>query len=258
MGYEKDGFAFLIDGFELSENKLCSNAYARIIEDFRETVSAAHIARQHNISVSTAIRCFNLVSYSCKELPEVLSIDEFKGNAGGEKYQTIVTDAANRKIADILPNRKKADMIRYFKRFKNRKDVKYVVMDMNPHFREVAEICFPKATIVIDRYHVTRQVVWALERVRKTEQKKLSDAWRRFCKHSKVILNKPPDMLKDEGREKLRIFLGLSTRLEIAYDLKNDFLSLMHSPNSMIAKQRLSEWLYRKRSIITRKNCRHP
>ena len=165
-------------------HRMTNRKNARIIEDFRETVSATHIARQHNISVSTALRYFNLVSYSCKELPEVLSIDEFKGNAGGEKYQTIITDAKNKKVKDILPNRKEADMIRYFSRFKNRNDVKFVVIDMNPHFRNVAETCFPKATIVIDRYHVTRQVIWALERVRKTEQKSLSSAWRRFCKHS--------------------------------------------------------------------------
>lgn len=225
-------------------HRMTNRKYARVIEDFRETVSATHIARQHNISVSTALRYFNLVNYSCKELPEVLSIDEFKGNAGGEKYQTIITDARNRKIKDILPNRKKAEMIRYFRRFKNRKEVRYVVIDMNPHFRAVAENCFPNATIVIDRYHVTRQAIWALERVRKTEQKKLSDEWRRFCKHSKAILNKPPEKLKDEEREKLRIILGLSSRLERAYDLKNDFLFLMHSPNSEVAKELLTDWLY--------------
>ncbi|MEA5153078.1 MAG: transposase, partial [Oscillospiraceae bacterium] len=126
-----------------------------------------------NISVTTAIRYFSMVNYSCKVLPEVLSIDEFKCNAGGEKYQSIITDAKNRKVIDILPNRKKSDLIRYFKQFDNRKNVKYVVMDMNPHFREVAQICFPNATIVIDRYHVTRQAIWAMERVRKAEQKAL-------------------------------------------------------------------------------------
>ena len=178
----------------------------------------------------------------------MLSIDEFKGNAGGEKYQTILTDARDRKIIDILPNRKKADMIRYFRRFKNRKEVKYVVIDMNPHFREVAEICFPQATIVIDRYHVTRQAIWALERVRKEEQKQLSSDWRRFCKHSKALLNKPPDKLKEDEREKLRIILGLSTRLEQAYFLKNDFLFLMHSPNSQVAKELLADWIYRAES----------
>ena len=233
---------------ELKYNRMTSRKNARIIEDFRDTVSAAYIARKHNISTTTALRYFNLVNYSHKALPEVLSIDEFKGNAGGEKYQTILTDARDRKIIDILPNRKKADMIRYFRRFKNRKEVKYVVIDMNPHFREVAEICFPQATIVIDRYHVTRQAIWALERVRKEEQKHLSSDWRRFCKHSKALLNKPPDKLKEDEREKLRIILGLSTRLEQAYFLKNDFLFLMHSQNSQVAKELLADWSYRAES----------
>ena len=233
---------------ELKYHRMTSRKNARIIEDFRDTVSAAYIARKHNISTTTALRYFNLVNYSHKALPEVLSIDEFKGNAGGEKYQTILTDARDRKIIDILPNRKKADMIRYFRRFKNRKEVKYVVIDMNPHFREVAEICFPQATIVIDRYHVTRQAIWALERVRKEEQNHLSSDWRRFCKHSKALLNKPPDKLKEDEREKLRIILGLSTRLEQAYFLKNDFLFLMHSPNSQVAKELLADWIYRAES----------
>ena len=224
-------------------HRMTSRKNARIIEDFRDTVSASYIAKKHNISVSTALRYFNLVAYSCKKLPEVLSIDEFKGDADGEKYQTILTDPNNRKIMDILPNRKKSDLIRYFRQFKNRNEVKYFIMDMNPHFREVAEICFPKATIVIDRYHVTRQVIWALERVRKEVQKHLSGEWRRFCKHSKALLNKPPQKLSDEERQKLRIILGLSTRLEHAYYLKNDFLFLMHSPNSEVAEELLSDWI---------------
>ena len=226
-------------------HRMTSRKNARIIEDFRDTVSASYIAKKHNISVSTALRYFNLVDYSCKKLPEVLSIDEFKGNADGEKYQTILTDAKNKKIMDILPNRKESDLIRYFRQFENRKEVKYFIMDMNPHFRDVAEVCFPKATIVIDRYHVTRQVIWALERVRKEVQKHLPAEWRKFCKQSKALLNKPPHKLTEEEREKLRIILGLSTRLEQAYYLKNDFLFLMHSPNSKVAEELLSYWILR-------------
>lgn len=225
-------------------HRMTSRKNAQIINAFRDTVSASYIAKQHNISVTTALRYFDLVDYSCKELPRVLSIDEFKGNAGGEKYQSIVTDAEYHRITDILPNRKKTDLIRYFRRFKNRKDIEYVVIDMNQQFREVAQICFPQATIVIDRYHVTRQAIWAMERVRKEEQKKLSAPWRKFCKHSRVLLSKPPEKLTDDERERLRIILGLSTRLEQAYDLKNQFLQLMHAPNSLIAKKLLADWIY--------------
>lgn len=224
--------------------RMTNRKSAQIIGDFQRLASASEIAKGNDVSTTTAIRCFDLVHYTCKKLPEVLSIDEFKGNAGGEKYQTILTDAKDKKVIDILPNRKKVALIRYFRQFENRKDVKYVVMDMNPQFREVAEICFPKAKIVIDRYHVTRQAIWAMENVRKAEQKKLSKAWRKHCKHSRCLLLKPKEKLTEEEKEKVRIILGLSTRLEIAYDLKNDFLEFMHSPNSEIAKKALADWLY--------------
>ena len=129
-----------------------------VISSFRETVSATHIARE--------------VNYGSPRLPEVLSIDEFKGNAGGEKFQCIITDAEKRSVLDILPNRKSADLIRFFLKFprKQRLKVKYVVMDMSSLFRGVANVCFPKAVIVSDKYHVVRQAGWALENVRKARK----------------------------------------------------------------------------------------
>ena len=81
-------------------------------------------------------------------------------------------------------------------------------------------------------------------RVRKAEQKKLSKEWRKFCKHSRKLLCKRKDKLKEEEKEQLRIILGLSARLEISYDLKQDFLEFMHSPNSETARERLSLWLF--------------
>lgn len=217
---------------------------AKILSEFRSLRSAKDIGRDNNVSAATALRYFKLVNYTCTALPEVLSIDEFKGNAGGEKYQSIITDAHNKKIIDILPNRKKIELIKYFRSFENRTDVKYVVMDMNPHFREAAQTCFPSARIVVDRYHVTRQAIWALENIRKAEQKALSKPWRKFCKHSRRLLCKSKDLLTDEERQQLRIILGLSNRIEIAYDLKNDFLEFMHSPDYKTAKERLALWLY--------------
>ncbi len=225
-------------------HRVTNRLVAKVIDDFRSLRSAKDIGKANNISGQTALRYFKLVNYSCTKLPEVLSIDEFKGNSGGEKYQTILTDAKNKKKTDILPNRKRSDLIHYFLGFENRKDVKYVVMDMSRQFKEIAEICFPKATIVIDHYHITRQVIWALENVRKSVQKELPAVWRKYCKHLKRLLCKHPDNLSDEEQQRLRIILGLSTRLEIAYYLKNDFMEFMHSPDSKTAKERLLLWLY--------------
>ena len=160
--YEEN--SFLPRYYRITRRKL-----SYIITGFRETVSATHIAGENDISVSTALRYFDLVDYGSYRLPEVLSIDEFKGNAGNEKYQCIITDAQNHRTLDILPNRKSGDLIGYFLRFprKERLKVKYVVMDMSSLFLNVVKACFPKAKIVADRYHVLRQAVWAMEKVRK-------------------------------------------------------------------------------------------
>jgi transposase len=215
---------------------------ASVLNAFQKLHSAADIAKRYNISASTAIRYFDCIDYHCRELPEVLSIDEFKGNAGGEKYQSIVTDPKNRKVLDILPNRFEGDLIQYFKHFPHRDQVKLFVSDMNPHFRSVAKICFPNAKIVADRYHVTRQAIWAMENVRKAEQKKLSVRFRTYFKRSKSLLNRPVSKLTSAEKEQLALMFEISPKLAAAYRLKNAFLKIMHS-NSKTAKPLLSQWL---------------
>ena len=220
-----------------------SRLVAEIITAFRETVSASKIGTQFNVSGATAMRYFKCVSFKPTRLPEVLSIDEFKGNSGGQKYNSIIVDAKNRKIIDILPNRFENDLIHYFSQFQSKIDVEYFVCDMNPHFREVAKTCFPKVAVVADRYHVIRQVYWAMERVRKNEQNKLSDRFRKYFKKSRYLLMKPMEKLSDEEMDKLALMFEIAPRLADAYRLKNEFLEVIRSDSSKTGKPKLVDWL---------------
>ena len=224
--------------------RVTSRLVAAVIREFRKVVPVKEVASRFNLSAPTAMRYFTPVSYHCRKLPEILSIDEFKGNAGGRKYQTILTDPKERKVIDILPDRYESNLIRYFKGFDNRENVRYFVSDMNPHFREVARVCFPNATLVADRYHVTRQALWGMERVRKNEQSKLSDRFRKYFKRSRWLLNKSPEKLTDEDRERLALMFEIAPRLADAYRVKNEFLEVMHSESSHTGKQKLIQWLY--------------
>ena len=217
---------------------------AHIISLFKKLQPASEIAKECNISSTTALRCFDCVNYRCKSLPYVLSIDEFKGNAGGEKYQTIVTDAKNGKVLDILPNRFESDLIRYFRGFSNKDNVHYFVTDMNPHFKNVASICFPKAKIIADRFHVIRQVMWAMENVRKNEQKMLSEQFRKYFKRSKSLLSKSMKKLKPEEMERLALMFEIAPRLAKAYDLKNKFMAVMNCKSSTEGRKQLADWLF--------------
>ena len=190
-----------------------------------EKGSFTEMAKRSDVSVSTVIRyCSKLAIPKPAELPTVIGIDEYKGNADGQIYQVIITDLRNHSVVDILPKRDTRALIQYFKSFsKNaREQVKYIVMDMSPLFKLVVQTMFPHAHIVADRYHVCRLVDWALERVRKHEQKQLV-AHSRMLKYNRRILMKNPEKLTESEQVKLLEILRISEDLRQAYGLRLAF-----------------------------------
>ena len=77
-------------------HRMTNRLSAYIIDKLRDAVTYTSVAREMNLSVNTVIRVFGVVDYGHKNLPSALSIDEFKGNTGGEKYQCIITDPVKR------------------------------------------------------------------------------------------------------------------------------------------------------------------
>ena len=223
--------------------RVTSRLVARIIQEFKKIVPATEIGSRFNVSAVTAMRYFNCFNQRVRELPEVLSLDEFKGNSGGQKYNSIVVDPKGRKVLDILPNRYEDDLIKYFSQFPSKTKVKYFVCDMNPHFRNVANACFRQATVVADRYHVVRQVFWAVEKVRKNEQSKLPDRHRKYFKKSRFLLMKPIEKLTDAQMDRLALMFEMAPRLADAYRIKNEFLTVFHSKSSAEGRQKLLDWL---------------
>ena len=223
--------------------RVTSRLVAEIIHSFKKIVPATEIGSRFNVSAVTAMRYFNSINKKMRVLPEVISIDEFKGNSGGQKYNTIVVDPKGRKVLDILPNRFEGDLIKYFSQFPSKNDVKYFVCDMNPHFRNVANTCFGQATVVADRYHLVRQVFWAMEKVRKHEQSRLPDRHRKYFKKSRFLLMKPIEKLTEEEMARLALMFEIAPRLADAYRIKNEFLTVFHSKSSAEGRPRLADWL---------------
>ena len=223
-------------------HRFTSRLYAWITQEFRKVHSMTDIAGRNNVSGPTAARIFDHVSYSNLSLPQVLSFDEFKGNAGGEKFQFIMTDPVKRKVLDILASRRTEDLYAYFSRYTDRRQVKYIVIDMNKDYKSISQNLFPMATIVADKYHVFRQVTWAFENVRKQEQKKFGDVRRKYFKRSRKLLLKNPDKLTEMEQDQVTAMLSISERLRYAYALKNEFHKVMDSRDSREARKRLGLW----------------
>lgn len=99
---EKNGFVERYQRHSIEWNQALG---LRVIQgkSFKDT------AAQFRTSQTTCIRRFDQISASylkeTEELPEVIAIDEYKGDTNEGKYQLIIADGETGKPLDILPNR---------------------------------------------------------------------------------------------------------------------------------------------------------
>lgn len=236
--YEKIDF---LPKYQRTTNRL----WGYVLSNFSNAVSLKSIAEKVSLSETSIARIIDSTSFKLRNLPEVIAIDEFRGNAEGEKFQCILTNPRKHQVLDILPSRKTEDLYAYFSRFTSRNNVKYVVMDMSPLFRSVVHNAFPGAEIIADKFHVVRLVSWAFEKVRKDVQKDFSDYRRKYFKRSRTLLLKNYRNLSHDELEQVSNMLSISKRLAYAYYLKNEFYDVMHSADYADAKKALGHWLFK-------------
>ena len=148
----------------------------QISEPLRQKVAQAlvnrqaltHIAQDLAISTSTVHR--KLKEFTFKEdfsrLPEILSIDEFSYQKG--KFAFIAQDFETKKIITILENRTQITIRNHFFRYSKeaRNSVKVVTVDMSGSYIPMIPKLFPKAKIVIDRFHIVQHMSRALNHTR--------------------------------------------------------------------------------------------
>lgn len=236
--YEKNTF---LPRYHRRTNRL--SAY--IIDRLRSMVTFTDIGKEVNLSTTTIMRTFDLVSYAPKELPTTLSIDEFKGDTNKEKYQCIITDPVNKVVLDILPKRYESYLTTYFLKFdKSKRDkITAFVSDMWKPYASLASNLFENAHQIVDKYHWIRQVFWAFDGVRKSVQKNLGKKYRIYFKHSRKLLFKRFDNLTDEQKQQVNIMLYASPTLSTAHFYKEEFLKILDCHDRDSAKVALSKWI---------------
>ena len=224
-------------------HRMTSRLIGTIIEKLSDERSFTSVARETGLSVSTVIRIFDHVNYpALKTCPTVLSIDEFKGNTGGEKFNVILCDPKSKRVLDILPERKESYLIKYFKQT-DRSRVEYFVSDMWTTYREIAANFFKNATFLVDKYHWVRQTVWAFEAVRKEAQKHLKADVRKYFKRSRSLLIKRYNSLEAEEKQAVNTMLWYSDEMCEAHSIKEWFFKVLDTEDISEMKQDFKNWL---------------
>lgn len=215
-------------------HRLTNRLALQVIQRMQEKVFRKDLSKEFNVSESTVCRWMNLTECGKPNaLPKVVSIDEFRGNVGGEKFQCILTAPIEKRVLDILPDCKERNIYEYLQKFKNRDRVQYFVCDMRKEYIAMAKLLFTNAMIVIDKFHVVRYCIWAVENVRKRIQKELHPDESKYFKRSRTLLLLCKDKLNDSGKEAVIRMLRFHKDLANAYLLKEKFYAFMASDNSL-------------------------
>lgn len=232
-----------------------------IVDRLKSKQSMKDIARDADVSVNTVSRLLPPLAVSAKHLPEVLCIDEFKGNTGYFKYQVSLMDGKTRKPIDIIECRYKSHLFDYFNKFslEERKKVKYVVTDLWKTYKDLSNTYFPNAKVVADKFHFVRYATEAVDSIRKKVQDKLPRSERKYFKHSRKLLLSRYDKLKnDKEKEELNyILINYSEDLRIAYREKEEMLKIIQMSDKTKAIECLNTWIKRnlESDIPALKNC---
>ena len=193
-----------------------------VFDDLTDIKNFTQIGKDNNMSSSNVIRIMNKfvpIFHQTTHLPEAIGIDEFRGNAGGNKFQVVITNLKTHKVIDVISARSEDALCHFFRRITNTKEVKFVTMDLSPFFKKIIQQFFPNAKIVADTFHFTRLMHWALDNVRKDVQHNLDKEMRIYFKHSRAVLHKRIADLSVDEYQQLSRMLDYDENLRWAYSI---------------------------------------
>ena len=134
--------------------------------------------------------------------PKAIGIDEISIRKG-HTYRIVVSDLIrHRPIWFGGEDRKESSMAQLYAALGNKKSegIRLALMDMWKPFRNATRAHAPQAAILFDKFHIMRHRRDALDKVRKSEYRRLSGQSRSYIKGQKYTLLSNRENLRADGR----------------------------------------------------------
>lgn len=207
-----------------------------------------------------------------ENIGEKLSLDE-TALSHGELYTVLTNKSAKGRkgcIVAIIAGTKSEDIIRVIEKIKlsKRNIVKEITLDMASSMNLIAKKCFPKATLVTDRFHVQKLAIEALQEIRikhrwnaieaeneaieqAKKNKKTFDAEvlcngdkrKQLLARSRYLLYKNKSKWTKNQTERAKLLFDLYPDLSNAYDLTQQLSAIFENTNEkIIGYARLAKW----------------
>lgn len=174
--------------------------------------------------------------------PNWLGIDELYIMG---KYRCVLTNVKERTLVTMLGDRELGHLHSYFMGVLDPKQVQVVTMDMYEPYRIAVKNCFPKAKIVVDRFHVMMYASKAVEAARKSYREKINKTKRVGLLGDRWLFLTARENLSALQQATLEAVLEQYPAIKDAYHLKEQFRDVWKFDSRAAAEAALDVWVTR-------------
>jgi transposase len=195
-----------------------TTALARAVAELARHLSWQETARHFRLdwkSVASIVR--RVVAYGLarrRRRPlHLLGVDEVSRRKG-HHYLTVAYDLERRALLWVGEDRTEETLTRFFTELGRRRSatVRVVCLDMWQAYLKAVRNHAPNAQVLFDRFHLVQHLNRAVDEVRRSEMRRLSDTEKVSFKKTRFLLLKNPWNLRTDERERLSTLVRWNTR----------------------------------------------
>lgn len=178
----------------------------------------------------------------------VLNIDEIAQEKGHGNFVLILSAPEEGYVLDVLPDRERKTLENWLSGLapEARKAIKVVNLDMWEPYTLAVKAKLPHAHIVVDRFHVMKNLNHCLTMARREIQRAASDEVKEQLKGSRWALVKNQKDLNEKQRAKLETLYQVSPELRTCHQLKEQFRTIFETVTEREkARTALQQWIKR-------------
>jgi len=226
--------------------------YAQRLYDLCQGIELQYVVVRENLCWQTVNRIFQ--TYANKALSENrsfekvrrLGIDEIALKKGHKNYVAVLVDLDNGQILDMLEDRSKEHIIKYFRQKGEVfcAQIELFCSDLWEGYLNAAKEVFPSARLVADRFHFFTYLQKAVDNTRKYLRRKYKD--QPALKDIKWLLLKNPQQLTPKQKQQLQELFACPDYglLKMSYEARNEFRDILEQDlNRDQAETSIQTWL---------------
>lgn len=174
------------------------------------------------------------------DAPRVLGVDE---NHLLGAMRGVVVDVENGKLLDVYPGRTQSDLRRGFDRMDNWGRVEVWCQDMAGGYKTLAHDLFPKAAVVVDKFHLLMKANYWWSRVRLAETPRLPKEARQMMPGMVRLFDRHWESMSPRQQDRVAAVLECSPRLQMAWTVKEKFYYFYDADDRETAEAAYTDWV---------------